>query len=130
MNMILIQQLDMQTCMFLCLLIKNLHESTKHACLSNWVITPGQYGGILPSSGTTIARLMYVIRYIIFAVGYIISSSELFFQLTYISCIFRECALSGVGGIDCTHRIKVGDSDQWHYISQQCRDRVSVFILR
>ena len=25
----------------------------------------------------------------------------------------------------CTHRIKIGDSEQWHYISQQCRDRVS-----
>ena len=25
----------------------------------------------------------------------------------------------------CTHRIKMGDSEQWHYISQQCRDRVS-----
>ena len=25
----------------------------------------------------------------------------------------------------CTHRIKIGDSEDWHYISQQCRDRVS-----
>ena len=25
----------------------------------------------------------------------------------------------------CTHRIKMGDCEHWHYISQQCRDRVS-----
>ena len=33
--------------------------------------------------------------------------------------------MSGGKEVMCTHRIKIGDSEQWHYISQQCRDRVS-----
>ena len=33
--------------------------------------------------------------------------------------------MSGGKEVTCTHRIKMGDSEQWHYISQQCRDRVS-----
>ena len=32
--------------------------------------------------------------------------------------------MSGGKEVTCTHRIKMGDSEQWHYISQQCRDRV------
>ena len=24
----------------------------------------------------------------------------------------------------CTHRMQVGDSKEWHYISQHCRNRV------
>ena len=42
----------------------------------------------------------------------------------YLAIHFRECALSGGKEVMCTHRIKMGDSEQWHYISQQCRDRV------
>jgi len=37
----------------------------------------------------------------------------------------RECALSRGGELTCTHRIKIGDSEDWHYISQQCRDRIA-----
>ena len=36
------------------------------------------------------------------------------------------CALCEAKERDCTHRMRLGEGREWVYISQSCRDRVSV----
>ncbi|XP_064397020.1 guanine nucleotide exchange factor for Rab-3A-like [Halichondria panicea] len=37
----------------------------------------------------------------------------------------RRCSLSGNDNVLCTHRLKLGSSEDWHDISQWCRDRIA-----
>ena len=40
-------------------------------------------------------------------------------------CVCRMCALSQCRDMCCTHRIQLGYSDQWYFISEHYRNRVS-----
>lgn len=37
----------------------------------------------------------------------------------------RVCVLSGCDQISCTHRMQLSPSQEWQFISEHCRDRVS-----